>query len=392
MELARRFNDFGLRLFAALPRGENCFVSPLGIATSLCALLPGSGGQTARELAALLGVEAAGSSERVAGLVRALTSHSETFHEWEGAGDEPRAVEREVFRLHLANALFAQAGHPLRPAYLDELRKHFGAELRAVDFGEPEPSAAEINAWVAERTEGMITDLVSPDSIGPLTRLVLANAVYFLAEWAEPFDEQRTRPQPFHLPPEAGGSPVDVPTMRETARLAYAADAELGLEVAEIPYKRMAMLVLLPRPGRFRAVEEALGLPLLERLLAQRQPRDLELELPRFELEHCATLGAVLRALGAPSAFDAAVADFGGISDHPDGLFLSEAIHRARVRVDEHGTEAAAATGLMMDLLCEPEEPPEPIPFRVDRPFFFVIRDPESGAILFLGRVLDPRP
>ena len=259
-------------------------------------------------------------------------------------------------------------------------------------FANPEETADSVNTWVAEKTEDRITDLVSPDSLLPDMRLILANAVYFKARWENQFEEAGTRPKPFHLLPGAGTGSVEVPMMARQGTFLYWTSESSDLEALRVDYEEsLSMLVVLPATGRFAEVEAGLSADFLTRIQAGAEWTLVDLELPRFEMRFETSLGDVLRELGLQTAFDIASADFGGITPHPDGLFLSEALHQAWLKVDEHGTEAAAATALMaMAAGMIEEEPPRPIPFLVDRPFYFFIQERTTGAVLFMGRVLEP--
>ena len=184
---------------------------------------------------------------------------------------------------------------------------------------------------------------------------------------------------------------MEVMMMRQELDLRYWADEALGVEAVSMPYEAMSMVVLLPAAGRLAALEDALDAAFLDRVVAGFQSTLVDLKLPRFEVRCTSQLGEALRGLGIEAGFDATRSDFSGVSDHPEGLSISDVMHDAWVKVDEKGTEAAAAT--MMDFLGEAlpeEEPPEPIPFHVDRPFVFLIRDSETGAVLFMGRIMDP--
>ena len=223
-------------------------------------------------------------------------------------------------------------------------------------------------------------------------RLILANAVYFKARWADQFMKEVTRTKPFHLLPGAGTGSVEVPMMAKQGTFLYWKSESADVEALRINYEEgLSMLVVLPATGRFAEVEAGLSADFLARIQAGSEWTLVDLELPRFEMRFDTSLGDVLRELGLRAAFDIATADFGGITPHPEGLVLSEAIHQAWLKVDEHGTEAAAATALM-DLLGEAweEDTPAPIPFVVNRPFYFFIQERLTGAVLFMGRVLDP--
>ena len=387
------FNGFGLDLHRGLPSVGNTFISPLSIGAALAALLPGARGQTAAELVRVLGLQgtAEDTAHSMAELRRILEPRRTEDESW---NDETEAFEtavRETFRLSLATGLFVEEAYPLHTAFCEALTEAFGAEFLSVTFVNPEETADRVNAWVAEKTEDRITDLVSPDSLLPDMRLILANAVYFKARWANQFEEAGTRPKPFHLLPGAGTGSVEVPMMARQGTFLYWTSESSDLEAVRVDYEEsLSMLVVLPATGRFAEVEAGLSADFLARIQAGAEWTLVDLELPRFEMRFETSLGDVLRELGLQTAFDVASADFGGITPHPDGLFLSEAIHQAWLKVDEHGTEAAAATALGALGAGIEEEPPRPIPFVVDRPFYFFIQERTTGAVLFMGRVLEP--
>ena len=391
-DLARGFNAFGLRLYGELRDGGNSFFSPLSISMAISALVPGARGATREELEAVLGLHGLDGpvKEGASALLQSLLNRKET--EWEYASGEPREVERDLFTLNIATALFVQEAYPILPSYRDTVTEHFRAELFSLDFEAAAEAAGRINGWVSEQTHGKIPTLVSSEGLDPLTRLVLANAVYFKAAWSSPFEAVETSPEPFFLASESRGvDTVQVKMMRQELDLRYWADEALGVEAVSIPYEAMSMVVLLPGKGRLAALGDALDAAFLDRVVAGLQLTLVDLKLPRFEVRCTSQLGEALRRLGIEAGFDTIRSDFSGVTDHPEGLNISDVIHDAWVKVDEEGTEAAAAT--MMDFLSledSEEEPPKPIPFHVDRPFVFLIRDDETGAVLFMGRIMDP--
>ena len=398
LSLCAGFNAFGLDLHRELPAGGNTFISPLSIGAALAALLPGARGETAAELARVLRVEgtAEDTARAMAELIRILEPRRTEEDSWNDETDALETVERESFRLSLATGLFVEEAYPLHTAFCDALTEAFGADFFSVTFADAEATASRVNAWVADKTEDRITDLVSPDSVLPDMRLILANAVYFKARWSNQFAEGRTRPKPFHLLQHEGTGTVDapmvdVPMMAQHGTFLYWKSESADAEALRIDYEEgLSMLVVLPATGRFAEAEAGLSADLLARMHAGSEWTLVDLELPRFEMRFETELGDVLRELGLQTAFDIASADFGGITPHPDGLFLSEAIHQAWLNVDEQGTEAAAATALGALGAGIEEEPPQPIPFVVDRPFYFFIQERLTGAVLFMGRVLDP--
>jgi serpin B len=284
--------------------------------------------------------------------------------------------------LRIANQAFAQGDFPLEAAYLDALAARFGSGIRLVDFiRNAEGARGDINAWVDERTEGRIPELLPQDSIDELTRLVLVNAVYLKAAWLAPFDEEATAPGPFH---RLDGSTIDVPTMHDTLGLRYAEGR--SWQAVELPYvgRQLGMLIVLP--DELPAFEAAFDGASFEKITEALEAERVAMSLPRFGIESKLDLKTVLGAMGMPLAFDPVRADFSGITP-VDDLYISGVIHQANIDVDEEGTEAAAATGVVMGTTSAP---PPPIPMSVDRPFLFALRDLETGAILFLGRVVEP--
>lgn len=285
------------------------------------------------------------------------------------------------FRLNVANAAWGQQGYRFEDAYLRTLAADYGAGLRTIDFGKPEAASEEINAWISSRTEDRIKDLVSPDVIDPTTRLVLANAVYFKASWLSRFDESHTKDGPF-TPLDDGETTI--PMMHQTNYLDYA-DGD-GYQAVRLPYKGEAadMLVILPEEGRFGTVEERLNAGFLDEVDRSLDTKYVSLTMPRFDFETDLDLEERLKAMGMTRPFDAA--DFSGITGAKD-LYISDALHRANITVDEKGTEAAAATVLVM----AESSTPQVTQMTMDRPFIFAIVERDTGTILFLGRVTNPQ-
>lgn len=391
-QLVHALNTFGFELYRQLPKDGNCFFSPFSISMIVGALMAGGRGDTRDELARALGVADLGGSlsQRFAALLKALRQRRGWEQEWDPARRDMACVERDLFLVRVASGLFVQSGYALHAPYQELLRSAFQADLMALDFSRPEEAALRINNWVSDQTDERINQIVWRGSLSPTTRLVLANAVYFLAEWANQFSQDQTRRTPFYLT-EVPETTCEVPMMHLTASLHHMVDAERGFQAVCLPYRAMSMVVVLPERGRFNDVHETLDSVLLEQIVTSARSRRIALRLPRFQVETGYALREVVERLGIRAALDAARADFGEISEHPAGLSVSEVLHRARIRVDEFGTEAAAATAVVMVAASAMHLREErPYPFVVDRPFFFVIRDDETSAILFVGRVADP--
>lgn len=299
-------------------------------------------------------------------------------------GQGKKAADGGVFRLRIANALWGQKDFGFLPGFLDLLALHYGAGMHVVDFaGAAETSRQTINAWVEKKTEGKIKDLLPQGSVTALTRLVLTNAIYFNAAWAKTFDEKLTQPGPFT---RADGTQVQVPMMKSTGSMAYAKGT--GWQAVALPYDglELDMVVLVPDAGQLGAFEAAFDVKALAGMLTALAPQQVELHFPKFEFTAQAGLADVLKKLGMTLAFDPAAADLSGMDGKKD-LFVSDVLHKAFIKVDEKGTEAAAATAVVVGTTSVP---PPPLPLLVDRPFLFLIRDLQTKAVLFVGRVVDP--
>jgi serine protease inhibitor len=366
VEAARSVNAFGFDLQAALMAEEvgNVVTSPLSVATLLAMVAAGAGGETAQQMSKVLHLDNV-RDDRFAALLRAVTDSDDVV-------------------VSVANSLWANIGTPFEQDYLSFVRDGFGATAEEAPLGD-QATADEIDAWVAERTEGLIEDIAAdlglPD---PNAVLVLLNAVYFLGEWNVQFDPELTSSQPFTL---SDGSQVDVPTMYRpsTPDEAVQVAQREGYELLRLPYgddERFVMDVYLPSLehdtawliGQLRADERAAA-------AEQLREAPLDVRLPSFELEWDATLNDTLIALGMELPFSAS-ADFSPMS--PVNPFLSTVVHKTYIRVDEKGTEAAAVTGGAMVASM-------PSSFAVDRPFAFTVTDTRTDTVLFLGTVEDPR-
>ncbi len=367
---------FALDLYQQLRQQEgNLFYSPYSISTALAMTYGGARGQTEAQMAEALHF----------GLPQeALHASFEALaQELESRGEGAQGKDGEGFRLNVSNGLWLQEDFELLPAYLDLMDRYYEAALRFVNFaGAAEEARQAIHDQVAEDTEGRITELVPPGALDALTRLVLTNAIYFNAAWATPFDDSLTRDAPFYL---LNGGEVTVPMMRQNETLGYTDGGDF--QAVELPYDggELSMIVLLPAEGQFEAFEASLD---AERLAAIEQgllSAQVDLSMPRFEFDDEFSLAEQLAALGMADAFTDA-ADFSGMTGGRD-LFISQVFHKAFVSVDEAGTEAAAATAVVMQVTGAPAEAAQVI---LDRPFLFLIRDRETGALLFLGRVMDP--
>lgn len=373
---ADAINAFGLALYARLAQEPgNIMVSPASIAIALSMARAGARGATADEMDRVL--HDLGSDEyadAINALDAALASRSGTFKDLGGADQE--------VTLRIANALFPQRGMALDPGFLDAMAARFGAGAWLVDYAtDPEAARLAINAWVAQQTEDRIPSILNPGDVTRAWRLALANAIYLRAAWERPFIEDLTAPAAFEL---ADGSTVSVPMMRTTDDdLAYGTGD--GWAAVELPYVGRDLAMLIVVPDRLSSIEAGLDASLYETIVRSLGGTRVDLWLPRFDVESRADLAEVLASLGMPTAFSDE-ADFSGITA-AEVLQIASVTHQANMSVDEKGTEAAAATVVGFDTTGGG---PEPVEFRVDRPFLVVLRDLPTGAIVFMGRVADP--
>jgi len=375
-ELVSGNSTFAFDLYQALREGEdNLFYSPYSISLALAMTYAGARGETAQQMADTLHFILSQDRLHPAfnGLDLVLARRGEGAERLHGEG----------FRLNIVNAIWGQEGYKFLAEFLDLLAENYGAGLRLLDFvNAPEESRVIINDWVSDQTEGRIEELIPQGVINSLTRLVLTNAIYFNAAWEYAFKEEMTDEGAFYL---LDGTQVTVPMMKQTESFPYA-EGE-GYQAVELPYERreLSMVILLPEAGQFEAFEGSLDAERVDTIVKDLASRQVALSMPRFEFESGFSLNDTLAKMGMPDAFTGG-ADFSGMTGSRD-LFIAEVIHKAFVSVDEAGTEAAAATAVVM---VEAAMPQEPVEVTVDRPFIFMVRDIETGAILFVGRVVDP--
>jgi len=356
--------------------GGNLFYSPYSISVALAMTYAGARNETEQQMADTLHFTLPQDRLHPAfnKLDLALASR----------GEDTPGGDGEGFELNIVNRIWGQTGYSFLAEFLDVLAENYGTGLSLLDFvTKPEESRLVINDWVSDQTEDRIENLIPEGVITSVTRLVLTNAIYFNAAWAAPFEAELTRDRPFNLP---GGSQVTVPMMTQVASFNYAAGD--GYQAVELPYEgnELSMVIFLPDADRFDEFEGTLGATRVETILQDLNQREIELTMPKFTFEWAASVKSVLSAMGMPVAFSAAAADFSGMNGVRE-LFLQDVIHKAFVAVDEEGTEAAAATAVIVGLTAAPSAS---LVVTVDRPFVFLIRDIETGAILFVGRVLNP--
>jgi serpin B len=371
-------NQFAADLHGKLAPSDKPTCSPGSISIALLMLLPGARGNTAIELANVLHLPEDLRGERMAAAATALLEQTGVLGGKPGSDAEPGL-------LCITNDIWVQTGYELLPSYVDLVRRSFGAGSYTVDFAQSEAARERINSYIAKATNDRVKDLLPADLITPNTRVVLTNALWFKGPWEHPFRKENTKPAPFTL---AGGDKVDVPTMQVAEHFAYAeTDA---WQCLAMPFDKGAVQceIMLPRAGVALADAEAalLAGKYVEALRGER----VQVRLPRFRVAAAHRLKEPLMALGMRDAFSDGAADFSGM-DPKNDLVVTNVVHQTWIQVDEDGAEAAAATAVILRKRGGAPHG-EPKVFTADRPFAFVLRDRDTGLILFVGRVTDPRP
>jgi serpin B len=364
---------YAFDLYSQLRSQEgNLFLSPYSLSTALAMAYGGARGETAAQMAKVMHFDLV--QEKLHPAFAALESGLNAVQ------------QKGQVKLAVANSLWPQKGHAFLPGYLDLCKTDYGVTVTPLDFiGAAEAARQTINAWVEDKTNRKIQELLKPGILNEATRLVLVNAIYFKGNWSSQFDRQLTKAGSFHV---SAGKTVEAPIMQAAREFRYAESPEA--QALELPYAGddLSMLVLLPRDtGSLAAFERSLSPDKLYAWIRNLRSRDVQLWLPKFKMTSEFSLNQTLAALGMTDAFTDH-ADFSGM-DGTKNLFISAVVHKTFVEVNEEGTEAAAATGVGM-LTADVPVPEGPVVFRADHPFLFLIRDNRTGSILFLGRIVDP--
>ncbi|MEX2140670.1 MAG: serpin family protein [Pirellulales bacterium] len=370
-------NHLAFDLYAQLrgdKEGENLFYSPTSISMALAMTSAGARGDTAKQMANVLHWER-----------DAAALHS-GMNEWIR---RINAIDQsQEYQLRVANRLWAQQGYKFLADFLMVTRQQYQAELGQVDFQtQTEAARQSINRWVVQQTAGKIEDLLPPGSLEQRTKLVLTNAIYFKGNWATPFKKTATRDMDFKL---SSSQNSRVPMMQMTEDFRFARLDRI--KVLQMPYTggQLAMVIVLPDDvDGLAKVEEQLSPATWKQWTSALKVANVSVRLPRFKMTSEFKLNESLSELGMPLAFEEGSADFSGMNGKHD-LFISAALHKAFVDVNEEGTEAAAATGIVVTPLSA-VVPSKPEEFHADHPFLFAIVDNRAGSVLFLGRVLDPK-
>ncbi|MBL9026618.1 MAG: serpin family protein [Myxococcales bacterium] len=377
-KLAQGSNAFGFDLYKRLQKDPgNIVISPASITTALAMTWGGAKGETAEQMKKVLHFD--GSADDVMSTAGKLALSLESPN---------RPV---TFRI--ANQLFGEKTFKFEQPFLDKTKAAYGAPLELLDFvAGPEAARGKINGWVEQETEKRITDLIPKEGITGDTRLVLVNAIYFLGDWENPFEKDRTQAAAFST---TKADKVQVPTMNQTAFYKYA--KKDGVQALEIPYKggSMSMVIVLPDAvDGLGALEKSFDAKKLDDLAKSMKGEQVFAQIPKFEIapQSSLSLGDHLVEMGMKTAFDRKKADFTLIANPPspdDRLYIGKVFHKGFIKVDEKGTEAAAATAVAMPRAGS-AAPAKPTEFKADHPFLYVIRDNASGLVLFMGRVSDP--
>jgi serpin B len=368
---------FAFDLYQQL-RGQdgNLFMSPHSISVALAMTYAGTRGETEAQIRQALHFNLA-----AAKLHPAFNALQLELAKREQDKTDPKQTN---FRLSVVNALWGQTGYKFMPDYLDLLALNYGAGIRLLDYkADPEAARKVINDWVAGQTADKIKDLIPSGAIDRATALVLTNAIYFNAPWMYPFAKEQTQPGPFTL---LDGSKIEVPLMNITKNFPLYTGS--GFSAVELPYAggQVSMVLLVPDAGKFASFEQGLNAAQWETIRKGLNYANIQLSLPKFSFTSEFTLNDPLIKLGMTDAFTPGKADLSGM-DGTRSLYITKALHKAFVKLDEQGTEAAAATAVIVGLTAMPAQP---VTLKIDRPFLFLIQDKPSGEILFMGRVVRP--
>jgi len=374
MEVVKANNSFALDIYKRYcPSDTNIFFSPYSISSALAMTYEGARGKTAEEMA------------KVFYFPRDEKSRREGYLFLYGEINR----KDKKYKLSTANALWVQKDYHFLNEYIGVVKKYYGGSVKNMDFKtRAEESRKEINRWVEKETNDKIKDIIPSGAINAITRLVLTNAVYFKGEWAKQFDSKKTRDEDFTV---SAGKKVKVPMMERTgdeAVFPYAEDS--AAQILEMPYSGddLSMLVLLPKNGDMKKLENFLSVKKLQEWKGSVKKQRVDVFFPKFKFETKYFMAKDLAEMGMAEAFSGS-ADFSGMTGQKD-LCISRVIHQAFVEVNEEGTEAAAATAVIMKLTAMPsQQPPVPV-FRADRPFIFIIQQKATGNMLFMGRVSNP--
>jgi serpin B len=378
--LSRDNARFALALYHELAAEEgNVFFSPHSISTALAMTFAGARGETANQMASTLRftLEEAELHEAFDALARSLT---------EAPGNAPDQAREEGgggLQLAIANRLWGLEGEAFLPTFTELVAQRYAGGFETVNYDNPLAALALINGWIEDQTKDRIKNLLNEGDITPPPPLILTNAIYFKGDWLTQFDPERTRMGRFAIAPEKY---VDAPMMTQTTDLPFMENEQV--KVLELPYagERLSMLVILPQRGVDLAkIESALSAETINAWASELEEQKVGMSLPQWTMTQRVDLARILQKMGMKLPFSRG-ADFSGMNGRTNDLFIGKVIHKAFIEVNEQGSEAAAATAVIMKRTAMPQH----AQFHANRPFIHLIRDRETGAILFMGRITDP--
>jgi serpin B len=368
--------DLYMRYAGEKNPSDNIFFSPFSISSAVAMVYEGAKGQTATEIANVFHFPA-----NIADVRSGYQSAFAAINSNSGS-----------YTLSTANALWVQNNYQLLGSYTNAVKTYYGGSITDVDFiNDPTAAVSTINRWVADRTANKIQNILSTGDITQSTRLILTNAIYFKGAWSSPFDVSSTHPKNFTT---SGGDSSQVPMMEQTSNFSYADVG--GAQLLRLPYNGndVSMFVLLPKGNNLSGFENGLNYQTISGWEKEAQFQLVDVSFPKFKIETEEHMPPDLEAMGMPTAFSPSSADFSGIApikDTAENLYIGNVIHKAFIDTDEYGTEAAAATAIVMsatDAIVGP--PPRPVVFNANHPFVFFIQENQTGNILFIGRVVKP--
>lgn len=373
-EAVKGNNEFAMEMYSEINEsGKNLFFSPWSISSALAMTFEGAKAKTAEEMKTVLHLQG-NDLERRSSFAKIFNALNKNNSDYE---------------LSTANALWAQENYPFLEDYVNTTKKYYSAEFTNMDFvNKTEESRKTINSWVEEKTNDKIKNLIPAGTLNEMTRLVLTNAIYFKGDWQTPFDKTKTKKENFKVN-ETTTVQADMMSLKEGKEKFNYGETE-ELQIIEMAYKgkELSMIALLPK-NNISEVESMLSAEKLNEWKDSMHKKEVYVYFPKFKFETKYFIANNLSEMGMPTAFSSN-ADFTGMFDSSktnENLFISEVIHQAFVQVDEEGTEAAAATGVVM---AGTAMPTDPIEFRADHPFIFIIQENSTGSILFMGKVIDP--
>ena len=372
-------NEFALSMYRVINKvsnSKNLVFSPYSISLALAMAYGGARAETAKEMTQALQIELP--EDR-------FYKSWNNLDQWLADLEKDRNQTDEGIDLQISNAVWVQQGYPFLESYLNLLAEYFGAGLQTTNFAQfPEESRLAINNLAADQTHQKIENLIPPGAIHPLTRMAIVNAIYLSAPWRQPFDEQLTKEKPFYL---TDGSKISVPFMEQTQEIPYFADDYV--KMVSLPYSsgHLSMVIVMPAAGTFQQFSNQLDFQKISDRFENLSIGKVEINIPRFRLENDFNLNEILENLGMKLAFIPDQADFSGMEPGHE-IYIDQVFHKAFIDVNEAGTEAAAATAVLM--AGKGFNPDEPQKITFDHPFLFFIQDRESGTILFIGQVINP--